>query len=98
MIEHNEENINETLKNNLITDENLRQKKSPGIGKNAIGFIDIDPNSQLSASGTSHSLYQKGHKAKNFGIAGVQNNMTIKQSVDIRFQKYQKLQSKIIKG
>jgi len=30
------------------------------MGKNAIGFIDIDPNSQLSASGTSHSLYQKG--------------------------------------
>lgn len=61
-----------------------------------MGFIDIDPNSQLSASGTSHSLYQKSSKVKNLGLGN--NNPLMKQSVDLRLLNIQKMQGKIIKG
>jgi len=96
MVEQNEVHRKQILKNNLMINEKMMGTNSPGLSKNAMGFIDIDPNSQLSASGTSHSLYQKSSKVKNLGLAG--NNPLMKQSVDLRLLNIQKMQSKIIKG
>lgn len=89
----NDNNRKQTLKNNLMANDKLGQNNSPGMSK---GFIDIDPNSQLSASGTSHSLYQKSSKVKNLGLGN--NNPLMKQSVDLRLLNIQKMQGKINKG
>jgi hypothetical protein len=45
MVEQNEANRKQTLKNNLMINEKMAQNNSPGMNKNAMGFIDIDPNS-----------------------------------------------------
>ena len=78
------------MKKNLMVSDKMAQNNSPGMGKQAMGFIDIDPNSQLSASGTSHSLYQKSSKVKNLGL-GNNGNPLMKQSVDLRLLNIQKM-------
>lgn len=69
---------------------------SPSLGKNAMGLIDMDPQSQLSASGTSHSLYQKNQKGNNLGAGS--NNSILKQSLDQKLLNNLMMNSKIIKG
>ena len=43
MVEHNDPNRKQTLKINLMNNEKHSLNNSPSLGKNAMGLIDIDP-------------------------------------------------------
>jgi len=42
LIEENDQNLKETLKNNLLVEEKAQKKQSLGLVKNAIGVLEME--------------------------------------------------------
>lgn len=43
VVEHNDPNRKQTLKINLMQNEKMTLNNSPSLGKNALGYADVDP-------------------------------------------------------
>ena len=65
------------------------------MGKDAMRLMDMDQHRELSASGTSHSLYQKNQKQ---GAGYSNNNSIVKQFLDKNMINNLMMNNKIIKG